>query len=197
MNIRISGNLCLATRVNVVFVACIGSLYICIQLPKEQPTWTESCMLCQATSVVGLHIWNIYMCEIYVVLLCNNGLVQIIYETWKWVTLSPCIDSGWQSSALFLFWWQTLSSPCKHLDYAVPYIHSCYSFYLEFTSFADSIVTRLCSTSCVQLIFLTVVGLRAPQSRFLEWALYKFSKWMNESERTLFQVCGFLSKNSI
>src|SRR6218665_2481758 len=42
----------------------------------------------------------------------------------------------------FLFWWQTLSSPCKHLDYAASCILSCCSFYLEFTSLADSAVTK-------------------------------------------------------
>src|SRR6218665_385037 len=49
-------------------------------------------------------------------------------------TLSLCVDPGWASSASFLFWWQTPSSPCKHLDYAASYILSCCSFYLEFTS---------------------------------------------------------------
>src|SRR6218665_119117 len=61
-----------------------------------------------------------------------------------------------------LLWWQTLSSPGKHLDYAVSCIVSCCPFYLEFTSLADSVVTkelqRLCSTSCLKLIFFTVVG---------------------------------------
>src|SRR6218665_3955757 len=42
----------------------------------------------------------------------------------------------------FLFWWQTLCSPCKHLDYAASFILSCCSFYLEFTSPADSAVTK-------------------------------------------------------
>src|SRR6218665_3768647 len=46
------------------------------------------------------------------------------------------------SSASFLFWWQTLRSPCKHLDYAASCILSCCSFYLEFTSLADSVVTK-------------------------------------------------------
>src|SRR6218665_2731485 len=40
------------------------------------------------------------------------------------------------------FCWQTLSSPCKHLDSAAPCILGCWSFYLEFTSLADSIVTK-------------------------------------------------------
>src|SRR6218665_2305323 len=40
------------------------------------------------------------------------------------------------------FWWQTLSSPCKHLDYTASCILSCCSFYLEFTSLADSAVTK-------------------------------------------------------
>src|SRR6218665_153816 len=57
-------------------------------------------------------------------------------------TLSPCVDPGWASSASFLFWWQTLSSPCKHLDHAASCILSCCSFYLEFTSLADSVVTK-------------------------------------------------------
>src|SRR6218665_3622685 len=57
-------------------------------------------------------------------------------------TLSPCVDPGWASSASFLFWWQTLSPPCKHLDYTASCIHSCCSFYLEFTSLADSVVTK-------------------------------------------------------
>src|SRR6218665_2367204 len=39
-------------------------------------------------------------------------------------------------------WWQTLSSPCKHLDYAASCILGGCSFYLEFTSFADSVVTN-------------------------------------------------------
>src|SRR6218665_45643 len=46
------------------------------------------------------------------------------------------------SSASFLLWCQTLSSPCKHLDYAASCILSCCSFYLEFTSLADSVVTK-------------------------------------------------------
>src|SRR6218665_1199524 len=57
-------------------------------------------------------------------------------------TLSPCVDPGWASRASFLFWWQTLSSPCKHLDYAASCILSCCSFYLEITSLADSVVTK-------------------------------------------------------
>src|SRR6218665_1401572 len=57
-------------------------------------------------------------------------------------TLSTCVDFGWASSASFLFWWQTLSSPCKHLDYAASCILSCCSFYLEFTSLADSAVAK-------------------------------------------------------
>src|SRR6218665_2072960 len=56
--------------------------------------------------------------------------------------LLPCIDSGWPSCASFLFWWQTRSSSCKHLDSAAPCILCCCSFYLEFTSLADSIVTK-------------------------------------------------------
>ena len=35
-----------------------------------------------------------------------------------------------------------LETPCKHLDHAAPYILSGCSFYLEFTSFADSIATK-------------------------------------------------------
>src|SRR6218665_2041631 len=54
----------------------------------------------------------------------------------------PVLTSGWASSASFLFWWQTLSSPCKHLGYAASCILSCCSFYLEFTSLADSVVTK-------------------------------------------------------
>src|SRR6218665_1125321 len=54
----------------------------------------------------------------------------------------PVYDSGWQSYASFPFCWQTLSSPCKHLDFAAPCIFSCCSFYLEFTSLADSIVIK-------------------------------------------------------
>src|SRR6218665_3936283 len=88
-------------------------------------------------------------------------------------TLLPCVDPGWASSASFLFWWQTLSSPCKHLDYAASCILSCCSFYMEFTSLADLVVARLCSTSCLKLIFFTVVGLEAPLSSFLEGTLYK------------------------
>src|SRR6218665_2494165 len=38
---------------------------------------------------------------------------------------------------------QTLSSPCKHLDYAASCILSCCSFYLEFTYLADSVVTKV------------------------------------------------------
>src|SRR6218665_3932448 len=37
---------------------------------------------------------------------------------------------------------QALRSPCKHLDYAASCILSCCSFYLEFTSLADSVVTK-------------------------------------------------------
>jgi len=53
-----------------------------------------------------------------------------------------------------------LSSPCKHLDYAASCILSCCPFYLEFTSLADLVVTessreatRLCTKSCLKLIF--------------------------------------------
>ena len=56
--------------------------------------------------------------------------------------LSPCVDPGWASSASFLFWWQILSSPCKHFDYAASCILSCCSFYLEFTSLTDLVVTK-------------------------------------------------------
>jgi len=34
--------------------------------------------------------------------------------------------------------------------------------------------TRLCSTSCLKLVFFIVVGLEARLSSFLEGALYKF-----------------------
>ena len=54
----------------------------------------------------------------------------------------PGNDPGWPSSASILFWWQTLSSPCKHLDYAASCILSSCSFYLEFTSLANSVVTK-------------------------------------------------------
>src|SRR6218665_1992546 len=79
-------------------------------------------------------------------------------------TMSPCVDTVWPSSASFLFWWQTLSSPCKHLDYAASCILSCCSFYLEFTSLADSIVTKKLHAFALQaakLIFFSVVGLEA------------------------------------
>jgi len=76
----------------------------------------------------------------------------------------------------------TLSSPCKHLIYAALCILSCCSFYLEFTSLADYIVTKelfsytpllykrlkTISSSCT-------VRLKAPVNRFLEGAQYKFS----------------------
>src|SRR6218665_1624936 len=64
-------------------------------------------------------------------------------------TLSPCIyiDPGWPPSASFRFWWQTLSSPFKHLDYIMQRRafsgvapSESPSIYLEFTSLADSIV---------------------------------------------------------
>src|SRR6218665_1784209 len=90
-------------------------------------------------------------------------------------TLSPCVDPGWASSASFLFRWQTLSSPCKHLDYAASCILSCCSFYLEFTSLADSAVTKELHAFAQSLLykllktdFFTVVGLKAPLSSFLE-----------------------------
>src|SRR6218665_3846681 len=38
------------------------------------------------------------------------------------------------------------------------------------------LLPHLCYTSCLKLIFFTVVGLEAPLSSFLEGALYKFSK---------------------
>src|SRR6218665_1947289 len=57
-------------------------------------------------------------------------------------TVSPCIGPGWPSSASFLFWWKTLSSPCKHVDYAASCMLSCCTFYLELTPLADSIVTK-------------------------------------------------------
>src|SRR6218665_3383573 len=57
-------------------------------------------------------------------------------------TLLPCVDPSWASSASFLFWWQTFSSPCKPLDYAASCILSCCSFYLEFTCLADLVVTK-------------------------------------------------------
>src|SRR6218665_224413 len=65
-------------------------------------------------------------------------------------TLSTCVDPGWASSASFLFSWQTLSSPCKPLDYAASCIFSCCSFYLEFTSLTDSIVTKELHTFALQ-----------------------------------------------
>ena len=113
-------------------------------------------------------------------LLCWYGTVLSALPQF---TCRNSVDPGWPSSALFLFGWQTLSSPCKHLDYAASSILSCCSF--NWNSHPSQI--RLlpksytpCSTSCLKLIFFTVVGLEAPPSRFLERALYKFSKWMKK-----------------
>src|SRR6218665_2602813 len=75
-------------------------------------------------------------------LLCWYGTVLSALPQFTCRNSSPCVDSGWALSASFLFWWQTLSSPCKHLDYAASCILSCCSFYLEFTSLADSVVTK-------------------------------------------------------
>src|SRR6218665_4003318 len=98
-------------------------------------------------------------------------------------TLSPCVNPGWASSASFLFWWQTLSSPCKHLDYTCicSVVHSQLLLLLSGIHLPRRFgcyqrTTHLCSTSCLKLIFFTVVGLEEPLSSFLEGALYKFSK---------------------
>src|SRR6218665_363417 len=56
-------------------------------------------------------------------------------------TVSSCIDPGWASSASFLFWWKTISCPCKHLDYVASCILSCCTFYQEL-KIADSIATK-------------------------------------------------------
>src|SRR6218665_2261345 len=69
--------------------------------------------------------------------LCLPGITSVYLQE-----LSPCVDPGWPSSTSFLFWWQTLSSPCKHLDHAVPCTLSCCSFYVAFTSLTDSIATK-------------------------------------------------------
>jgi len=92
--------------------------------------------------------------------------------------LSLCFNPGCSSGTSFLFSWPTLNSPCKHLDRAfsvvapsiwssLPYRFDCYQR-----------ATRLSSTSCSKLISISVVGKGAPPSRFLEGALYKFSKRM-------------------
>src|SRR6218665_153485 len=49
---------------------------------------------------------------------------------------------GRQALRSFFFWWQTLSSQCKHINYAASFILSCCSLYLEFTSPADSIASK-------------------------------------------------------
>src|SRR6218665_3635628 len=112
-------------------------------------------------------------------LLCWCGTFYLHCPSLLAGSVSPCVDPSWPSIASFLFGWQTLSSPCKHLDYAASSILSCCSF--NWNSHPSQI--RLlpksytpCSTSCLKLIFFTVVGLEAPPSRFLERALYKFSK---------------------
>jgi len=64
--------------------------------------------------------------------------------------LLPCIDPGWLSSASFLFWWHTLSSLCKYLDYAVSCILLLLILFgIHFPHRFDCYqrATRLCSTS--------------------------------------------------
>src|SRR6218665_1472003 len=73
-------------------------------------------------------------------------------------TLSPCVDLGWASSASFLFWLQTLSSPSKHLDYAASCIPDQLLLLLSGIHFPRRFgcyqrATRLCSTNCLKLIF--------------------------------------------
>src|SRR6218665_1524367 len=67
-------------------------------------------------------------------LLCWCGTV---FSALPQFTCRNCVAPGWPSSASSLFWWETLSSRCKHLDYAASCILSCCTFYLEFTSLAD------------------------------------------------------------
>jgi len=74
-----------------------------------------------------------YICSTWIP---NKILLQLTH------ILLPCIDPGWLSSTSFLFCWQTLSSQCKHLNYAASCILSCCSIYLQFTSFTDLIVTK-------------------------------------------------------
>src|SRR6218665_1287927 len=89
-------------------------------------------------------------------------------------TLSPCINPSCLSSASFLLWWKILSSPCKHLDYAAPCILSCCSFNLEFTSLADSSVTKEFGyTSLLYKLLKTDLFTAAPLSRILNGALHK------------------------
>jgi len=54
----------------------------------------------------------------------------------------PCIDPGWPSSVSFLLWWKTLVPRVNTSTNAAPSILNCCSFYLDFTSLADSIVTK-------------------------------------------------------
>ena len=78
----------------------------------------------------------------YISMTSSSEIFHPSVHVWMGTTISPCVDPGWASSASLLFWWQTLSSPCKHLDYAASCILSCCSFYLEFTSLTDSVVTK-------------------------------------------------------
>src|SRR6218665_925265 len=75
-------------------------------------------------------------------LLCWCGTVLSAFPSLLAGTLSPCVDHGWASNTLFLFWWRTLSSVCKHLDNTASCILSCCSFYLEFTFLADLVVAK-------------------------------------------------------
>ena len=65
-------------------------------------------------------------------------------------TLSPCVEPGWASSTSSGGKPEEVLSPCKHLDYAASCILSCCSFYLEFTSLADSVITKGCYAFALQ-----------------------------------------------
>src|SRR6218665_2502357 len=69
-------------------------------------------------------------------------------------TLSPCVDPGWASCASVLFWWQTLSSPCKHRRLC-SVVHSQLLLLLSVIHFPRRFgcyqrATRLCSTGCLK-----------------------------------------------
>src|SRR6218665_991853 len=103
------------------FVPLLASLGVSQNMPLSQ-------VIC-VTHYTGFPFGSASFTE----LLCWYGTVLSALPQF---TCRNSVDLGWASSASFLFWW------CKHLDYAASCILSCCSFYLEFTSLADSAVTK-------------------------------------------------------
>src|SRR6218665_2938759 len=75
---------------------------------------------------------------------------------------------------IFLLWIMTSGGAHRAFLLVAPSIWTHFPYRLD----CYQRVTHLCSTNCLKLIFLTVVGLGAPLSRFLDGVLYKFSELM-------------------